>query len=68
MTHDWRISRQLVEIAQRPVILAVGPAGVDAHTGVEDALSRKDAVKIRTFVAEARAGFGLLRAAGEQGR
>ena len=75
MTHDWRISRQLVDIAQKPVILAggltpenvrkailfVGPAGVDAHTGVEDASGRKDAVKIRAFVAAARAGFSLLR-------
>jgi len=75
-THDWRISRQLVEIAQKPVILAggltpenvreailfVGPAGVDAHTGVEDASGRKDAVKVRAFVAAARAAFRLLRA------
>lgn len=75
-THDWRISRRLVEIAARPVILAGGltpanvregilavrPAGVDAHTGVEDAMGRKDAEKVRRFVAEARAGFDLLRA------
>jgi phosphoribosylanthranilate isomerase len=46
-THDWAVSRRLVEIAGRPVILAGGlnpgnvarairevrPAGVDAHTG-----------------------------------
>jgi phosphoribosylanthranilate isomerase len=75
-THDWRISRQLVDIAQKPVVLAGGltpenvreailfvrPAGVDAHTGVEDASGRKDAVKIRAFVAAARAAFRLLRA------
>src|SRR5882724_4123478 len=48
-THDWAVSRRLVEIAGRPVLLAGGlhpgnvaqaihavrPAGVDAHTGVE---------------------------------
>ena len=46
--HDWRISRRLVELSERPVILAGGldpdnvrraivevkPAGVDTHTGV----------------------------------
>jgi phosphoribosylanthranilate isomerase len=77
MTHDWRVSRELVELAQRPVILAGGltpdnvreaitavqPAGVDAHTGVEDTSGSKDASKVRSFVAEARAGFGLCRAA-----
>jgi phosphoribosylanthranilate isomerase len=73
--HDWQISRRLVEIAPRPVILAGGltpenvreairvvrPAGVDAHTGVEDAAGRKDPARVRRFVAEARAGFELLR-------
>lgn len=69
--HDWRISRRLVEIASRPVILAGGldpgnvrrailevrPAGVDCHTGVEDDSGRKCPMKVRAFVAEARAGF-----------
>ena len=73
--HDWGISRRLVEIAPKPVILAGGltpanvreairvvrPAGVDAHTGVEDAAGRKDAALVRRFVTEARAGFDLLR-------
>lgn len=72
--HDWRISRRLVEIACRPVILAGGldpgnvrrailevrPAGVDCHTGVEDDSGRKCPMKVRTFVAEARAGFELV--------
>ena len=70
-THDWQISRRLVEVSPKPVILAGGltpdnvreairavrPAGVDCHTGVEDASGRKDAAKVARFVAEARAGF-----------
>ena len=74
-THDWALSRRLVELASKPVILAggltpanvrdairvVGPAGVDAHTGVEDAAGRKDPAKVRRFVAEAYAGFEHLK-------
>lgn len=70
-THDWQISRRLVEVSPKPLILAGGltpqnvreairavrPAGVDVHTGVEDPSGRKDADKVRRFVAEARAGF-----------
>ncbi len=70
-THDWRVSRRLVEISKRPVILAGGlnpgnvrraildvrPAGVDCHTGVEDDTGRKCREKVRQFVAEAEAGF-----------
>lgn len=70
-THDWRISRQLVEMSQRPVILAGGlepgnvrrailevrPAGVDSHTGVEDDSGRKCRDKVEMFIAEAEAGF-----------
>lgn len=76
-THDWRVSRRLVEIARRPVILAGGltpgnvraaidavrPAGVDAHTGVEGPDGRKDRQRVRRFVAEARAGFDAIRPA-----
>ena len=71
-THDWALSRRLVELSVRPVILAGGltpanvrqaismvrPAGVDVHTGVEDASGRKDRVKLQAFVAEANAAFG----------
>ena len=74
--HDLRVSRRLVELATKPVILAggltpenvreaikfVAPAGVDAHTGVEDAAGHKDPHKVRRFEAEARAGFEFLRA------
>lgn len=72
-THDWSQSRHLVEICKRPVILAGGldpdnvrrailevrPAGVDAHTGVEDAAGRKCPEKVERFVREAQAGFRL---------
>lgn len=70
-THDWQISRRLVEISPLPLILAGGikpgnvrqaietvrPAGVDAHTGVEDENGRKCPQKIAAFVREAKAAF-----------
>ena len=73
--HDWGISRRLVEFSDRPVILAGGlspnnvksailevkPAGVDVHTGVEDASGRKSRDKVERFVKEAKAGFRMLR-------
>lgn len=69
--HDWSISRRLVELSERPVILAGGltpdnvrqaiievrPAGVDVHTGVEEASGRKNRQKTLRFVAEAEEGF-----------
>jgi phosphoribosylanthranilate isomerase len=75
-THDWAISRRLVEVSERPVILAGGltpenvreailavrPAGVDAHTGVEGPDGRKEEDKVRRFVAEATAGFSAIEA------
>jgi phosphoribosylanthranilate isomerase len=73
-THNWAISRHLVEHSPHPVILAgglnpgnvrdaihkVGPAGVDAHTGVEGRDGRKERALVERFVAEARAGFDTL--------
>jgi phosphoribosylanthranilate isomerase len=70
-THDWSISKRLVQLSDRPVILAGGltpdnvrkgildvkPAGVDSHTGVEDGSGRKSRIKVEKFVAEAKAGF-----------
>jgi phosphoribosylanthranilate isomerase len=70
-THDWAVSRRLVALSPKPVILAGGltpdnvrqavecvrPAGVDAHTGVEGADGRKDPLLVRRFVAEAHRGF-----------
>ena len=75
-THDWRVSKRLVEVADRPIILAggltaenvkraileVGPAGVDSHTGVEDSSGRKSRQKVERFVAEAREAFEILKA------
>jgi phosphoribosylanthranilate isomerase len=75
-THDWEVSRRLVAISARPVVLAGGlgpgnvaraihavrPAGVDAHTGVEGADGRKDPVRVRAFVAAARAAFAAATA------
>jgi phosphoribosylanthranilate isomerase len=72
-THDWRVSRALVALSPRPVILAggltadnvreailaVGPAGVDTHTGVEDASGRKDRDKVMRFIAAAREAFAI---------
>ncbi len=70
-THDWSISRRLVEMSPRPVILAGGltpqnvrraigevrPAGVDVHTGVEGRDGRKDRLLVRAFVAGAVEAF-----------
>jgi phosphoribosylanthranilate isomerase len=78
-THDWSISRQLVERSSRPVILAGGltpenvraailavrPAGVDAHTGIEDAWGRKSEEKVRQFVGEAKKAFQMVRPHGK---
>jgi phosphoribosylanthranilate isomerase len=70
-THDWNVSRRLVEASARPVVLAGGltpanvgeavrfvrPAAVDCHTGVEDEAGRKDRLRVERFVFEARAAF-----------
>lgn len=70
LTHDWSVSSMLVQLLDRPLWLAGGltadnvadgvravrPAGVDAHTGVEDPRTgRKDAAKVQAFVERARA-------------
>lgn len=73
-THDWAISRHLVEISPKPVILAGGlnpsnvckailevkPAGVDTHTGVEDKNGRKNRDMVLSFVSESKKGFELI--------
>lgn len=68
-THDWRISRRIVEGVSVPAILAggldadivgaaiaaVGPAGVDSKTRTDRAEgSGKDLEKVRRFVAAAK--------------
>jgi phosphoribosylanthranilate isomerase len=72
-THDWSVSRRLVELSPRPVVLAGGlnpgnvraaivavrPAGVDVHTAIEGPDGRKRRDLTEQFVAEARAGFAL---------
>jgi phosphoribosylanthranilate isomerase len=72
-THDWAVSRRIVEASPRPVILAGGlrpenvrgailrvrPAGVDAHTGVEGLDGRKDAGMVEAFVKAAKEAFAM---------
>ncbi len=69
-THDWQISRQIVEAVRIPVILAGGlsadnvgaaiaavlPWGVDSntHTNVAGDPAAKDMERVRAFVAAAR--------------
>lgn len=74
MTHDWQVSAALCRALKRPLILAGGlrpenlaaaieavrPAGVDVHTGVEDALGRKDAKKVSAFLNTAETAFNAL--------
>lgn len=73
-THDWRISRRLVEISNRPVIIAGGlnplnvkgailatqPAGVDVHSGIEAPNGRKDFELTRKFIRECMEAFKLI--------
>jgi phosphoribosylanthranilate isomerase len=68
ITHDWTISRRIVEAVTVPVILAGGltpenvarairrvrPWAVDVHTGVERADGSTDHARVRAFVAAAR--------------
>ncbi|MCH8013092.1 MAG: phosphoribosylanthranilate isomerase [Candidatus Marinimicrobia bacterium] len=72
-THDWNVSRQIVRVSSRPVILAGGlnpsnvceaiqfvrPSGVDVHSGVEGPNGRKDLKLVKKFVQEARRAFAL---------
>jgi len=76
LTHDWRISREIVEVSPRPVILAGGltaenvaeavaavrPFGVDVHTGVENEKGEKSPALVKKFVKNARHAFSSLTA------
>jgi len=69
--HDWAVSRALRQSTDKPLmlagglrpdnvaaaILAVRPAAVDAHTGLEDAAGAKDPARLGAFIAAARAAF-----------
>jgi phosphoribosylanthranilate isomerase len=70
VTHDWRISRRIVELVPMPVILAGGlgpdnvaeairavrPAGVDSKTRTDaDASHAKDIARVRRFHDAAKA-------------
>jgi len=74
-THDWGISRRLVEFSSKPIILAGGlnpenvhkaiikvkPAGVHVHTGVELKNGRKSRVLVQAFVSESKRAFKQIR-------
>lgn len=63
-THDWNLSRKVVEAVLMPVVLAGGlnpenvvsavrlvhPAGVDVNSGVSNRDGTKDTEKVRRFV------------------
>ena len=74
LVHNWEISAQIVRISSVPVILAGGltpsnvsqaisqvrPAGVDAHTGLEDEYGNRIFPKIRSFTIRALKAFDQL--------
>lgn len=73
-THDWSISRRLVEYSPKPIILAGGlnpdnvakailtvkPVGVDAHTGLEDCFGNKNIHLVSRFIQAARQAFTII--------
>lgn len=70
-THDWNISKRLIELSPKPVIIAGGlnpsnvkqailatrPAGVDVHTGIEGPDGRKDYSLTKRFIEECKTAF-----------
>ncbi|MCB0418347.1 MAG: phosphoribosylanthranilate isomerase [Bdellovibrionaceae bacterium] len=74
VTHDWGESHRVVKMTKKPVILAGGlraenvalaiaavqPAGVDAHTGLEDENGRKDELLVQEFIKNAKQAFSEL--------
>ncbi len=75
LTHDWEMSKTIVELSPVPVILAGGltpanvstaiqqvmPAGVDVHTGVEMANGNKSEIKVKYFINKSRQAFQHLK-------
>jgi phosphoribosylanthranilate isomerase len=75
-THDWSVSRTIVERSRIPVILAGGlsaenveeaiaavrPFGVDSftHTDIPGNRGKKDPARVRAFVAAAMRGFATM--------
>ncbi len=75
-THDWAVSREIVERSRIPVILAGGlsaenvaeaiatvrPWGVDSftHTDVAASRGKKDPSRVRAFIAAAYRGFAAV--------
>jgi phosphoribosylanthranilate isomerase len=80
MTHDWTLSKKMVDSSHLPVFLAggltqdnvqyairsVGPYAVDVNSGVKISMTsrRKDPVKVRDFIY--RAKNALFRSTNEQ--
>lgn len=74
LVHDWDASRRIARTVERPLMLAgglgpdnvaeairfVGPAAVDAHTGLEGLDGRKDEALVSAFVQQARQGYAAL--------
>lgn len=74
-THDWNISRKLIEFSPKPVIIAGGlnpgnvreailftrPAGVDVHTSIESPNGRKDYLLTSRFIEECNRAFSELK-------
>jgi phosphoribosylanthranilate isomerase len=75
-THDWAVSREIVERSRIPVILAGGlsaenvaeaiatvrPWGVDSftHTDIPSSRGKKDPARVRAFIAAAYRGFAAI--------
>lgn len=74
-THDWNISKKLINFSSKPVIIAGGlnhrnvkdailhthPAGVDVHTGIEDSNGRKDFTLTTLFLKETTEAFNSMK-------
>jgi len=74
-THDWSVSREIVETVDVPVILAGGlgpenvaeavrtvrPAGVDSYTHTSASERRKDPRKVRAFAENAREAAAAIQ-------
>ncbi|HRI46376.1 MAG TPA: phosphoribosylanthranilate isomerase [Ignavibacteriaceae bacterium] len=74
-THDWNISKKLINLSSKPVIIAGGlnhknvkdailhthPAGVDVHTGIEDSNGRKDFTLTNLFIKETTEAFESMK-------